>query len=390
MTQKYMKRCLFCLFLCISHLICLAEPSDSVASPTKSKGSLISRVVDYFRTSNVPRQDGKFDISFLGGPHYSSDNGFGIGLVAAGVYGLPKIDSVTGGYIQNRVSLYADVTTTGNIVVGIDGMQTFDDDTRRLNYNVFFRHHPVRFWGIGYEAARQNDNYTKYTRLGVTASAEFLFRFGGNFFIGPTIDFGWSGARKVKEPERWDGQPLAVASFGPGVNLSYDSRDNTTAPQRGIFAVFTAKTFPRFLGNRRGAFSITEIAFNGYQPLWKDGILAMRVHGSFTYGNTPWTMLPTFGGSYGMRGYYEGQYSDRKEADIVAELRQKVWKRSGFVVWAGAGTIFPKFEAFKWNRVLPNGGVGYRWEFKKNSNVRLDLGFGKGQIGFIFNINEAF
>ena len=36
-------------------------------------------------------------------------------------------------------------------------------------------------------------------------------------------------------------------------------------------------------------------------------------------------------------------------------------------------------------------GVGYRWEFKKNVNVRLDYGFGKsGQSGFLFNINEAF
>ena len=36
-------------------------------------------------------------------------------------------------------------------------------------------------------------------------------------------------------------------------------------------------------------------------------------------------------------------------------------------------------------------GIGYRWEFKKNVNVRLDYGFGKnGQSGFIFNINEAF
>ncbi len=34
---------------------------------------------------------------------------------------------------------------------------------------------------------------------------------------------------------------------------------------------------------------------------------------------------------------------------------------------------------------------GYRWEFKKNVNVRLDYGFGKsGQSGFLFNINEAF
>lgn len=50
-----------------------------------------------------------------------------------------------------------------------------------------------------------------------------------------------------------------------------------------------------------------------------------------------------------------------------------------------------RFGAIRMSRVLPNFGVGYRWEFKKDVNVRLDYGFGKsGQSGFIFNINEAF
>lgn len=40
---------------------------------------------------------------------------------------------------------------------------------------------------------------------------------------------------------------------------------------------------------------------------------------------------------------------------------------------------------------LPNYGIGYRWEFKKRMNVRLDYGFGKkDQNGFLFSINEAF
>ena len=48
-------------------------------------------------------------------------------------------------------------------------------------------------------------------------------------------------------------------------------------------------------------------------------------------------------------------------------------------------------EYITFRTLLPNWGFGYRWEFKKNVNVRLDYGFGKpGHSGFIFNINEAF
>ena len=61
------------------------------------------------------------------------------------------------------------------------------------------------------------------------------------------------------------------------------------------------------------------------------------------------------------------------------------------MVWAGLGTVFGKFSQLRAYKLLPNAGIGYRWEFKKDVNVRLDYGFGKGgQNGFIFNINEAF
>ena len=77
--------------------------------------------------------------------------------------------------------------------------------------------------------------------------------------------------------------------------------------------------------------------------------------------------------------------------EAQVELRQHIWKRNGIAVWAGVGTIFDKFSAIHFDRLLPNWGFGYRWEFKKNSNIRLDYGFGKsGMQGFVFNINEAF
>ena len=98
----------------------------------------------------------------------------------------------------------------------------------------------------------------------------------------------------------------------------------------------------------------------------------------------------TLGSSYSMRGYYEGRYRDKGAMDAQIELRQHVWKRNGVAVWAGAGTIFPRLSEFTPKHILPNYGFGYRWEFKKRVNVRLDLGFGKHQTGFIFNINEAF
>ena len=59
-------------------------------------------------------------------------------------------------------------------------------------------------------------------------------------------------------------------------------------------------------------------------------------------------------------------------------------------VWQERELCFRNSPASKLNissliMVLVIGGSS-----KKRVNVRLDLGFGKGQTGFIFNINEAF
>ena len=118
-------------------------------------------------------------------------------------------------------------------------------------------------------------------------------------------------------------------------------------------------------------------------------MLAGELQGLFNFGNPSWAMMSELGGSNSMRGYYDGRYRDKHSITAQIELRQKVWRRNGITLWLGAGNVFHDKSTFK--KVFPNCGVGYRWEFKKRVNVRLDMGFGKsGQMGFVFNINEAF
>lgn len=380
------------VFICAAVVIpaYCSEARDSVLGVAEKRKGFFGRLIDYFGKANKPRDDGKIDISFLGGPHFSSDDGFGIGLVATGVYGHPMLDSITGFQKQSQTSLYSDFTTKGRALVGMQGIHLMRNDAQRLIYDVYFQFRPWRFWGIGYEAAREKDGYSKYSRLSVQLKGIWDFRIANGFYIGPMFDLGWTGARKITDKSKWEGMPTAIASIGIGVTFSYDTRDNTTAPKHGVYATIGQSFYPRFLGNGRGAFSMTRGTVSYYNPLWRDATLASRFNITYSYGDTPWTMMPSLGGPYVMRGYYQGQYCDKGEMDLSVELRQRVWRRSGIAGWGGAGAVFPNFYSLRWRKVLPNFGIGYRWEFKKNSNVRLDLGFGKGQYGFIFNINEAF
>ena len=172
--------------------------------------------------------------------------------------------------------------------------------------------------------------------------------------------------------------------------MVYDTRDVLTNPHRGMYAELSQTFRPKFLGNDY-AFSTTEMRVSGYGKVWEGGILAGDFRSTLNFGNPSWAMMAQLGGSMSMRGYYEGRYRDNHKIETQVELRQHVWKRNGITVWAGAGTVFDKFSSLSFRRVLPNFGIGYRWEFKKDVNVRLDYGFGSnGQQGFLFNINEAF
>ena len=53
-------------------------------------------------------------------------------------------------------------------------------------------------------------------------------------------------------------------------------------------------------------------------------------------------------------------------------------------------TCFRRSASSDWSQTLPNYGIGFRWELKKEVNVRLDYGFGKKTSGFLLSINEAF
>ena len=373
-----------------------SEPSvtDSISSAEKvdtmalrAGKSWVNRILDYFNDSNKNKKHKRFDFSVIGGPHYASDTKFGLGLVAAGLYRTDPNDSILP---PSNVSLYGDVSSVGFYMLGVRGNHIAPKGRYRIDYHLYFYSFPSDFWGIGYEMGDNDDNKSDMKRWQAQAEVSFLFRVADNFYIGPMASYDYVIGKHIERPELLQGMDQHTWNVGAGVSLVYDNRDNLTNPHRGICLNINQMFRPGFMGNDY-AFSTTAFRFDAYQRLGKGTVLAEDIGANLNFGNPSWGMMAELGGTHSMRGYYEGRYRDKHSLEATVELRQHVWKRNGIVVWVGAGTIFPKFSALRSKQILPNAGVGYRWEFKKNVNVRLDYGFGKsGQSGFLFNINEAF
>lgn len=371
--------------LSVTDSISSAEKVDTMA--LRAGKSWVNRILDYFNDSNKNKKHKRFDFSVIGGPHYASDTKFGLGLVAAGLYRTDPNDSILP---PSNVSLYGDVSSVGFYMLGVRGNHIAPKGRYRIDYHLYFYSFPSDFWGIGYEMGDNDANKSDMKRWQAQAEVSFLFRVADNFYIGPMASYDYVIGKHIERPELLQGMDQHTWNVGAGVSLVYDNRDNLTNPHRGICLNISQMFRPRFMGNDY-AFSTTAFRFDAYQRLGKGTVLAEDIGANLNFGNPSWGMMAELGGTHSMRGYYEGRYRDKHSLEATVELRQHVWKRNGIVVWVGAGTIFPKFSALRSKQILPNAGVGYRWEFKKNVNVRLDYGFGKsGQSGFLFNINEAF
>lgn len=351
------------------------------------KKPFLRRVVDYFGESTIDKTfEKKIDFTFAGGPSYSKNTSFGIGLLAAGLYRLDRTDSITA---PSDISIFANVSVSGFYALGVTGNNIFAHNKRRINYTVMFASAPRSFWGIGYDAGRNNPEST-YSEKRYLVEGRYLHEFLPHTYIGGLVSFEHTKGLKFTEPAYLRGEKLKYTATGIGAILEYDSRDFIPNPFRGVYVSFQETLFPKGLGNCGKTLWRTTFTADAYQRVWKDGVLAADLYAVFNTDGTPWPMLARMGGSQRMRGYYQGRYTDNDMITFQVELRQRIWRRIGCTFWGGAGNVFSDLERFDWSETLPNYGVGLRWELKKRVNVRLDYGFGKKTSGFLLSINEAF
>lgn len=193
-------------------------PVDSVSVATsdslQTKRSFFKKFLDYFNDANKEKKNKKFDFSVIGGPHYSSDTKFGLGLVAAGLYRTDRNDSILP---PSNVSLYGDVSTVGFYLLGVRGNHLFPQEKYRLNYNLYFYSFPSLYWGRGYDNGANSDNESDYKRFQAQVKVDFMFRVAKSFYIGPMAVFDYIDGHDFEKPnfgkECWHGPLIRVSAF---------------------------------------------------------------------------------------------------------------------------------------------------------------------------------
>lgn len=362
-------------------------PLEIKTDSTPGKRGFFHRLVNYFEGSTVDRTfEKKIDVTFAGGPSYSKNTSLGLGLLASGLYRVDRTDSTTQ---PSNVSLFGNISISGFYAIGVTGNTIFTGNRQRVDFEAKFSSAPRSLWGRGYNAGAHNKEST-YVEKQYIVEGTYLHRVLPNTFVGGILHFEHTQGKKFTEISYLYGGKQHYTATGIGAIVQYDSRDFIPNPYRGVFVSFQEMLFAKGLGNTGKSLWRTTFTADYYRQVWKGGVIAADLYAEFNSEGTPWPMLARMGGSYRMRGYYQGRYTDNDQITAQVELRQRIWRRIGGVVWGGAGNVFNGLRRFDWAETLPNYGIGLRWELKKRVNVRIDYGFGKNTSGFLLNINEAF
>lgn len=346
--------------------------------------SLIRGHVDRTREKRV-------DISFAVTPSYTREAGFGIGGAVTGLYRCNMNDS-----LPNPSDFLATVNASlnGFYVFTFKGNNLFPDNKSRLSYKLELYRKALDFWGITSEETAKNPK-SKYNRRQIDLQSEYIYKINRNFYAGIQLRCNYTDARDVRDINYLLGENKQYYVTGLGLSFEFDSRDNLLTPTRGLHIAYQPMAFFKGLGNAPKSFYSHTFIANYYQRLWKGSVLAFDGYMKLNSTSTPWTMREMIAADgTRMRGYYMGSYIDNNQVATQIELRQHVWNRFGLTMWGGNSLIFSSFKQLSKQDIKPewlfNFGVGLRFEFKHNVNVRVDYGFGEGTSGILFAIGEAF
>jgi hypothetical protein len=274
---------------------------------------------------------------------------------------------------------------------------------------------PDNYWGTGFRDARdvpQGKDTTQFERFWWEVQVEPLVRVVDPIYVGGNVTLTETRARNTNPRMQQDPDFLETGRrnflFGAGPTVSIDTRDVPDAARRGLMVKASATFFGLRESDR--AFTQVELDYRQYVPIVKPGwTLAWNLWTRMTFGDVPWHEMPQLGMQPSFRGYFSGQYRDKRAYTAVVEYRHMfnggkyegedakiesanvgefLENRLGFVVFGGFGGVGRDIQDF--DKIAPIGGAGLRFLVSGRLHLRADVGFGYESGGFYLGANEAF
>ncbi len=350
------------------------------------------------------RANKKVWTSVLGGPSYTPEASLGVAGAVLLSFKTDKTDTVSQ---RSFLPAGVNISINGTLVVAGAGTLFFNENKFRIYSSYGFRNEPANFYGIGIdeiESVERGSETTEYHKQNIYFNNRFVWQVKPKFFAGPVLDINYSNSTDLNPVMAANSYinkySTKYTNIGLGGVVQYDTRDDVATPHTGMLLSATGRVYARALGGTYN-YQFVDLEYRQFQPLFKRAVLAWTARTQMSYGDIPFTELPTFGSPFDLRGFYWGQYRDKSMGYGIAEFRHmfgtqeeynagRVLSKFGYVLWAGAGTLGS--TPADWDKWRMNYGVGLRAQIQPGKNFRVDIGKGQGQSGMLvyFNMTEAF
>ncbi len=279
-------------------------------------------------------------------------------------------------------------------VQAIDATIYFPKEKYVLYSQIAHSYFPDKFWGIGYTAKDKNEERYVFEQL--TINPHVKRKIKKNVFFGVLFDYQSILNLKYKQGSLMESTFFYGKTnyhiLGLGISASYDTRNSSFWPTKGIFLQTQFTTYNTSVASSY-TFNKWLLECRFFKKLSKKGVIAGQFYNYFTFGQTPYRSLASFGGASNLRGFYQGRYRDNAMYSAIIEYRAHLfWKISICLFW-GAGNVYSNFNNINQQPIKRSFGGGLRFKLleKENFNFRLDYGYSDNyNKGFYFTVGECF
>ena len=253
---------------------------------------------------------------------------------------------------------------------------------------------PDKFWGVG---PNTKDNYIEpYVFEQLFISPHLKRRITKRLFAG--LLYQYQNILKLNyqaggtfDTMQFSGKGKYHVS-GIGISTSFDSRNYSFWPTKGIFIETVFTNFDKGIGSDYNSIKWT-LDFRYFKKILTNQVLAFQLYNYITAGNPPIRELASMGGAGNLRGIYQGRFRDNCMTTFIAEWRIPIIWRLSACTFGGVGNVYKQFSDWQHSDLKYSFGGGLRLALleKEKLNLRIDYGYyTKYNKGLYVTVGESF
>lgn len=322
----------------------------------------------------------------------SPETGFAFGIAASLSFKTTnRLDSLTRTSVIQTVDFF---TTKKQNLQTLDATVYSPKEKYIFYTQVSHSYFPDKFWGMGPNSKDANKEDYTFEQFYFFPNIKRKIR--NNLFAGIVYEYQNVFQLDYKKGGVFDtsafyGKSKYVVS-GFGFSLSYDTRNQSIWPTKGVLFESLIYQFDKIIGSDYHFLKWTVDA-RYFHKLYRNNVLALQLYNYSTFGQTPFRDQAALGGMGNMRGIYSGRFRDNNFTSFIAEYRIPIIWRFGIVVFGDVGNVYNKLSDWETSPLKYSFGSGLRFALlkKERLNIRLDYGYYNSENnGVYFTVGECF